>query len=201
MGSPSGSALPLPSSTTAAPEATAWSGPAFATGSGFGGSSGLTVTFTCAGAELALASVTTSEKVRMAGDDPKGIDGAVKDGFDTVALERVTIGPAVCVQLKLTARPSGSELALPSRVTNAPEATAWSGPAFATGGGTTGLTVMVTLAGAEAPLASLTTREKTSVAGGRAEGNLGGGEGGGAGGGARKGAPGAGGLGPGKTGG
>src|SRR5256885_5967434 len=43
------------------------------------------------------------------------------------------MGPAVCVQAKVSARFEGSELAVPSRVTDAPEATAWSGPASAVG--------------------------------------------------------------------
>src|SRR5690349_1984225 len=174
MASPSGSALALPSSATAAPEATAWSGPAFATGGGFAGSCGLTVTFTCAGAELALASVTTSEKVSSAGADPDGTVGAVKLGLGTVALESVTVGPAVCVQAKVNGSPAGSVLPLPSSVTKAPEGTAWSGPAFATGGGGgAGLTVMVTLEGADVPLASLTTSEKTSAEGGEPKGTIG----------------------------
>src|SRR4051812_50230140 len=96
MGSPSGSALPLPSSTTAAPEATAWSGPAFATGSGFGGSSGLTVTFTCAGGGLALAALTTSGKGRMGGGDPKGNEGAGEEGVETGVLGNGTTGAGGC---------------------------------------------------------------------------------------------------------
>src|SRR5512140_1124166 len=174
MSSASGSALAVPSSATAAPGATAWSGPAFATGGGFGGSWGLTVTFTCAGAELALASVTTSEKVRSTCVDPNGTTGAVKVGLGTAASESVTRGPAVCVQAKLSGSPAGSVLPLPSSVTKAPEGTAWSRPAFATGGGGgAGLTVMVTLAGAELPFASLTTSEKTSVTGAALKGTVG----------------------------
>src|ERR1051326_3539260 len=111
--------------------------------------------FTSEGAELKFASVTTSEKVSTIGGASKATSGAVKLGFDAVALERVTRVPAVCVQAKLSGSPAGSLLGLPSSVPKAPEATAWSGPALATGGGITGFTVMVTLAGAELPLASL----------------------------------------------
>src|SRR5712671_4403128 len=117
IASPSGSALALPSSETAAPEATAWSGPAFAIGAGFGGGSALTVICTVEGAELAFRSLTTSEKVRIAGAWPKGTAGAVKVGVAELALESVTIGPAVCVHLNVKARPAGSLEALPSRVT------------------------------------------------------------------------------------
>src|SRR5437868_5571199 len=98
-----------------------------------GGASGLTVTFTLADAELAFASLTTSEKVRMAAGWLNFTIGAVKVGVTDAPLESVTIAPAVCVQLNVRGRAAGSALALPSRVTKAPEATAWAGPAFAVG--------------------------------------------------------------------
>ena len=95
----------------------------------------------------------------------------MKLGVVELALDRVTMGPAVCVQAKVSARPAGSELAVPSRVTKAPEAIAWSGPASAIGaagggGGGWGLTVMLTVEGAEVPFASLTTSEKVRLAAG-----------------------------------
>src|SRR4051812_19551652 len=166
IASPSGSKLPRPSRVTEAADATDWSGPALATGAGFGGAAGFTVMFTSDGAELRLASLTVSEKLTTTGGEVKSTVGAVKPGLDTVALESATIGPAVCVQAKVSGSPAGSLLALPSRVTGAPESTAWSGPAFAIGAGMIALTVMVTLSGAEAPFASLTTKEKTSEAAG-----------------------------------
>src|SRR3954462_1207880 len=98
MDSPSGSALALPSSVTADPEATAWSGPAFAMGAGFGGTCGLTVTLTGAASELVFASLTTSEKVRTTGSSPNRTVGALNVGCAMVALDSDTTGPAVCVQ-------------------------------------------------------------------------------------------------------
>src|SRR3954465_3184774 len=121
---------------------------------------------TLEGAELALASLTTSEKVRLAAGRPGAMEGAVKAGFAAAASESVTGVPEAWVQEKRRGRPAGSLLALPSSVTSAPDATLWSGPALATGGGTMAFTVMVTVSGADAPLASLTTSEKTSEAGG-----------------------------------
>src|SRR3954465_5088297 len=124
MGSPSGSALALPSSVTADPEATAWSGPAFAMGAGFGGACGLAGTLTAAASELVFASLTTSEKVRTTGSCPNGTVGALNVGCAAIALDSDTTGPAVCVQANDSTSPAGSELALASRVTKAPEATA-----------------------------------------------------------------------------
>src|SRR5205823_11096201 len=132
-GPPLGSTLPLPSRVTVAPDATAWSAPAFATGAGFTGRAGLTVTFTVDGAEAPLALLTTSEKVSAAGCCPDRTAGAVKPGLIAVALERDTAGPRVWVHLKLRASPVGSALTLPSSATTAPDATAWSGPASAVG--------------------------------------------------------------------
>src|SRR5438270_2234168 len=133
---PEGSELALPSSVTKAPEATAWSGPASAVGAagGGGGGWGLTVMLTVEGAEVPVASLTTSEKVRIAAGWSNCTIGAVKNGFDAVALESVTSGPAVCVHWKERAIPVASALALPSSVIAAPEETVWAAPALATGG-------------------------------------------------------------------
>src|SRR5205814_659376 len=84
------------------------------------------------------------------------------------------MGPAVCVQAKVSARPAGSELAVPSRVTKAPEAIAWSGPASAIGaagggGGGGGLTGMVAGGGGGVRVASLTRGEKVRLAAGSAD--------------------------------
>jgi len=135
MASPSGSKLPLPSRMASAPVATARSMPAFAMGGELGGGPGFTVMVTMEARELAFASLTVSEKTKGVASVPKGTTGAVKLGAAAAASERRTAGPEVCVQAKLKARPAGSELALPSSVTLAPAARAWSGPALATGAG------------------------------------------------------------------
>src|SRR5690349_6045291 len=123
MGRPAGSLLALPSSVTCAPDSTVWFGPALAMGARGGGGSGSTVMVTLDGDELAFASRTTSVKVRLAAGRPGAIAGAVKVGFADAAWESVTAGPDACDQAKVSGRPAGSLLPLPSSVTSAPDAT------------------------------------------------------------------------------
>src|SRR5438270_11216310 len=86
-----------------------------------------------AAAELACASVTTSEKARVAAAEPAGTTGALNVGWAVAAPASATAAPELCVQAKVMASPSGSALALPSRVAAAPEATVWAGAAVASG--------------------------------------------------------------------
>src|SRR5690242_11183798 len=165
----SGSAelLALPSRVTSAPDATVWSGPALATGSGL---SGFTVMVTVEGAELRFASVTISAKTRAPAGCPAGMDGAVKLGLAVLAPKSVTGRPESWLQAKEMGRPAGSLLPLPSSVTCAPDSTVWLGPALAMGacgGAGCGATVMVTLSAAELAFASLTTSVKVRLAAGR----------------------------------
>src|SRR4051812_25307878 len=95
-------------------------------GGGKAAASALTVMITLAGAELACASATTSEKISVAAGEPAGTAGAVKDGCAVSAPARVTEAPDDCVQANERASPSGSALPRPSRVTEAAEATDWS---------------------------------------------------------------------------
>src|SRR5512142_207863 len=85
---------------------------------------GFTVTVTWAGAELAVASLTTSEKTSVTTGAFAATAGAEKVGWAVAAPESETAGPTTCVQAYVKACPSGSALALPSSVTAAPEATA-----------------------------------------------------------------------------
>ena len=85
-------------------------------------------------------------------------------GLSAVALVRVTVGvPLVWLhEYEIVSPSSGSELSDPSRVTLAPDATVWSGPAFAVGAWlVAALTVMVTVSVA-LTVPSLTVRVKTS---------------------------------------
>src|SRR3954471_13596454 len=100
---------------------------------------------TLEGAELALASLTTSEKVRLAAGRPGAMEGAVKVGFAAAASESVTGGPEAWGQESRRGRRAGARLALPSSVPSAPDAALWSGPALAMAGGTMAFTVIVTL--------------------------------------------------------
>src|SRR4051812_3247543 len=100
-----------------------------------GGTAALTVMMTVSGAEPPLASLTTSEKTSEAAGEPNATAGAVKLGLAVLAFASVTARPDACVQWKPSGSPDGSVLALPSRVTSAPEVALWSGPALATGRG------------------------------------------------------------------
>jgi hypothetical protein len=74
--------------------------------------------------EVPLALLTCREKTRVSGGEPLAIVGATKVGFAAVTLERVTAVPDIRDHWKESAKPEGSLLALPSRVTSAPDATA-----------------------------------------------------------------------------
>src|SRR3954467_5314411 len=131
---------------------------------------------TLAGAEPPCGSVTMSAKTRTAAGDPAGTTAAVNVGWAESAAASETAAPDACVQPKVMGSPSGSALALPSSVTADPDATAWSGPAFAMGagfGGNSGLTVTLTVAGSELALASFTTSEKVRTTGSSPNGTVG----------------------------
>src|SRR5512140_2189360 len=102
------------------------------------GTMAFTVIVTVAGAEAPFASLTTSENTSDAAGDPNATEGAVKLGRAVFAFASVTARPEACVHWKLSGSPEGSVLALPSRVTSAPEVTLWAGPALATGRGAGG---------------------------------------------------------------
>ena len=122
--------LALPSRVTVAPVASVRSGPALAVGAVLFAAVG-TVTVTVSVAVSPPGSVTVSVKVSTA--SLARLEGAVKVGCAAVVLLSVTLAPAVWAQAKVRVWLSGSELALPSRVTAAPSATRWSAPAFADG--------------------------------------------------------------------
>ena len=88
----SGSRLALPSRVTVSPSVTVWSAPALAVGAV------LTWTATCTVSAVEArpsGSVTVRLKVRTV---VVSTSGAVKVGFATFVLERVTGGPPGCVQ-------------------------------------------------------------------------------------------------------
>ena len=86
----------------------------------------LTVMFTVSAVEVFTPSLTVSENVRVTSSgNPVG---AVNVGFAGSVVSSVTADPspesgAVCVQAYVSVAPSGSELALPSRVTASPSQT------------------------------------------------------------------------------
>src|SRR5207237_6604237 len=75
---------------------------------------GLTVMVTFAAAELACASLTTSEKPSVAAGEPAGTTGAVNVGRAVSAPASATAVPEPWLQAKVMASPSASKLALPS---------------------------------------------------------------------------------------
>ena len=121
---PSGSELALPSRVTASPSQTVRSAPASALGASF--VPALTVMSTVSAVEAFTPSLTVSENVRVTSSgNPVG---AVNVGFAGSVVSSVTADPspesgAVCVQAYVSVAPSGSELALPSRVTASPSQT------------------------------------------------------------------------------
>src|SRR6185295_11431464 len=111
---------------------------------------------------VALVSFTVSEKLR---DVSAAIIGAVKVGFWAVGSSNATAGPAVCVQEYVNESPSGSELALPSRITSSvPSFTVWLGPALATGGWLVFCTLMLTVSLEAPPFPSPTVSLKVRTA-------------------------------------
>ena len=159
--SPSGSLLPLPSRVAVAPVATVRSGPASAVGAVLFAAVG-TVTVTVSVAVSPPGSVTFSVKTSVA--SLARFEGATKVGFAVLAPVRVTAGKAVRVQAYVSARFSGSVLALPSSVTVAPSAARRSGPASATGGAfAADVTVIVTASAADVLPPAATVRLKVRV--------------------------------------
>ena len=160
--SPSGSLLALPSRVAVAPSPTRWSVPASAVGASL--APAVTVTVTVSAAEVLPPAVTVRLKVRVA--SAASCAGAVKVGLAAVALLRVTAGVPFWVQAQASVSPSGSLLALPSRVAVAPSATVWSAPALAVGARlfVAVTTVTVTVSVAVIPPGSVTVRVKVSAA-------------------------------------
>jgi hypothetical protein len=87
-----------------------------------------TVTFTVSLLVPPLPSFTVNWKVNMACVETRG---DVNVGFAVVALESVTVVPAVWLQEYDRLSPSGSLLPEPFKVTTTPSPTVWSGPALA----------------------------------------------------------------------
>ena len=129
----SGSLDAVPSRTIRLTSATSWSGPAFATGGLFAPMPmSLTVMLTVAEL-LSVPSFTVSWKVRTSDTTEPSTSGAVKLGVAVSAPVKVTLEPAVCVHAKVSASPSGSDDAVPSRPTPESSSTDCATPAFALG--------------------------------------------------------------------
>ena len=96
-----------------------------------GTESALTVMVTVSVEEAPWKSVTTRENARAS--SRVSPVGAVKVGCAAAASLSATVRPPVWLQSQVRARPSGSALPLPSRVTSAPWFTVSSSPASAAG--------------------------------------------------------------------
>src|SRR5206468_3452325 len=90
----------------------------------------VTVTATPSESLISCVSLTLTRKLSVV---TPATAGATKLGLAVVGSDSETTGPPVCVHEKVSGSPSGSKLALASRVTRAPVATVWGGPSSAIG--------------------------------------------------------------------
>ncbi len=126
IASPFGS-VPAPESIVIAPEATAKSEPALATGGS------LMVLFTVTETLAEVFDVGSAPVQTNFSGVETNTDGLVKDGVIEAGLDRVTAGPSTWVHATVTGSASGSTT-LPPSVTVTFSPTVWSGPASTTGG-------------------------------------------------------------------